>query len=178
MHTSFWDHVAIVSIFYLLIPAVISRLMGFQWGEVGISLPNRTGLKLFAVLFLASIPLSIYGRSIPPEMRSYYPVFPYSSAFDFVLGELAMGITMLAHEAFYRGFLLFPLAKKNEWLAVILQDIPPYTIVHIGKPGIEVPYAFIAGIVFAKMDLKGESFVPSFLLHWLGSAFFDVLCAL
>lgn len=176
IHTSFWEHVAIVSLFYLLIPGVVSRLMGFQWGEVGISLPNRVGIKLFAVLFLASVPLSIYGRSIP-EMRSYYPVFLYSSAFDFVLGELAMGITMLAHEAFYRGFLLFPLAKKNEWLAVILQDIP-YTIVHIGKPGIEVPYAFVAGIIFAKMDLKGESFVPSFLLHWLGSAFFDVLCAL
>ncbi|MDI3474801.1 MAG: hypothetical protein PWQ79_1253 [Thermococcaceae archaeon] len=176
IHTSFWEHVAVVSLFYLLIPAVVSRLMGFQWREVGISLPNKVGIKLFAVLFLASVPLSIYGRSIP-EMRSYYPVFPYSSVFDFVLGELAMGITMLAHEAFYRGFLLFPLAKKNEWLAIILQDIP-YTIVHIGKPGIEVPYAFVAGIIFAKMDLKGESFVPSFLLHWLGSAFFDVLCAL
>ncbi|WP_367883502.1 CPBP family archaeomyxosortase MrtA [Thermococcus peptonophilus] len=151
IHTSFWEHVAIVSLFYLLIPAVVSRLMGFQWGgEVGISLPNKVGIKLFAVLFLASVPLSIYGKSIPPEMRSYYPVFPYSSVFDFILGELAMGITMLAHEAFYRGFLLFPLAKKNEWLAVILQNLPPYTIVHIGKPRIEVPYAFVAGIILQK----------------------------
>jgi membrane protease YdiL (CAAX protease family) len=172
---SFWGHVAVVCVFYLLIPAVVSRFMSFQWGEVGIAWPTRTGLKLFTVLFLASIPLSIYGRGIP-EMRSYYPVFPYSNALDFVLGELAMGFIMLAHEAFYRGFLLFPLAKKNEWLAIVLQDIP-YTLVHIGKPWVEVPYAFVAGLIFAKMDLKGKSFVPSFLLHWLGSAFFDVLCA-
>nr|WP_245250440.1 CPBP family archaeomyxosortase MrtA [Thermococcus stetteri] len=176
IHTSFWQHVAIVSIFYLLIPATISKLMGFRWEELGIAWPNGKGLKLFAVLFLASIPLSIYGGSIP-EMRSYYPVFRYSGPLSFLVGEIGMGIVMLAHEAFYRGFLLFPLAKKNEWLAVILQDIP-YTLVHIGKPGIEVPYAFVAGIIFAKMDLKGKSFVPSFLLHWFGSAFFDVLCAL
>jgi signal transduction histidine kinase len=175
LHTSFWWHVVVVCVFYLIVPAIVSRLMGFHWGELGIAWPTEEGLRLFAVLFLASIPLSLYGRTIP-EMKSYYPVFPYSSAFDFVLGELAMGAVMLAHEAFYRGFLLFPLAKKNEWLAILLQDIP-YTLVHIGKPGIEVPYAFIVGIIFAKIDLKGKSFAPSFLLHWFGSAFFDVLCS-
>ncbi|WP_297549045.1 CPBP family archaeomyxosortase MrtA [Thermococcus sp.] len=173
--STFWGHVAVVLFFYLALPLVISRALGFSRGEVGLTLPRREGLKLFLLLFVLSIPLSIYGARIP-SMRSYYPVFHYSGLTTFLLGELGMGLIMLAHEAFYRGFLLFPLSRKNEWLAIILQDIP-YTIVHIGKPGIEVPYAFIAGIIFAKMDLKGKSFLPSFLLHWLGSAFFDFLCA-
>ena len=172
--STFWGHVAVVLFFYLALPLVISRALGFSWEEVGLTLPRGEGLKLFLLLFVLSIPLSIYGVRIP-SMRNYYPVFHYSGFTTFLLGELGMGLIMLAHEAFYRGFLLFPLARKNEWLAIILQDVP-YTIVHIGKPGIEVPYAFIAGIIFAKMDLKGKSFLPSFLLHWLGSAFFDFLC--
>jgi membrane protease YdiL (CAAX protease family) len=170
----FWDHVLIVLVGYSLIPLVLSIALGFRPDELGLKLPNRKGVKLVLLLLALSIPLSLYGTTIP-SMRNYYPVFPYSGSLTFFLGELGMGLIMLAHEAFYRGFLLFPLAKKNEWIAILLQDIP-YTLVHIGKPGIEIPYAFIAGIIFAKMDLKGESFVPSFLLHWLGSAFFDLLC--
>ncbi len=173
--SSFWGHVLIVLIAYLLVPLAISTLLGFKPFELGLKPPNRKGVKLFLLLFTLSIPLSLYGATIP-SMRNYYPVFPYSSPGSFLLGELGMGLIMLAHEAFYRGFLLFPLAKKNEWLAILLQDVP-YTLVHIGKPGIEVPYAFVAGIIFAKIDLEGESFLPSFLLHWLGSAFFDLLCA-
>ena len=173
--STFWGHVAVVLFFYLALPLVISRALGFSREEVGLNQPGREGLKLFLILFVLSIPLSIYGATIP-SMRNYYPVFHYSSLTTFLLGELGMGLIMLAHEAFYRGFLIFPLARKNEWLAIILQDVP-YTIVHLGKPGIEVPYAFVAGIIFAKMDLKGKSFLPSFLLHWLGSAFFDLLCA-
>ncbi|GAB6135473.1 CPBP family archaeomyxosortase MrtA [Thermococcus prieurii] len=173
---SFWGHVLIVLVAYLLVPLAISTALGFRPEELGLKPPNRKGVKLFLLLFALSIPLSLYGATIP-SMRNYYPVFSYSGPGSFLLGELGMGLIMLAHEAFYRGFLLFPLARKNEWLAIVLQDIP-YTLVHIGKPGIEVPYALVAGIIFAKMDLEGESFLPSFLLHWLGSAFFDVLCVL
>jgi len=172
---SFWGHVLIVLVAYLVIPLAISTALGFRLSELGLKFPNRKGVKLFLLLFALSIPLSIYGTTVP-SMRNYYPVFSYSGPLTFLLGELGMGLIMLAHEAFYRGFLLFPLARKNEWLAIILQNIP-YTVVHIGKPEIEIPYAFIAGIIFAKMDLEGESFLPSFLLHWFGSAFFDVLCA-
>ncbi|WP_297509953.1 CPBP family archaeomyxosortase MrtA [Thermococcus sp.] len=175
VRTTFWGHVAVVLVAYLLVPLLVSTALDYRPEEVGLSKPKRRGLVLFLLLFILSIPLSIYGATIP-SMRNYYPVFPYSGVATFLLGELGMGLIMLAHEAFYRGFLLFPLARKNEWLAVLLQDIP-YTLVHVGKPGIEVPYAFIAGIIFAKMDLEGESFLPSFLLHWLGSAFFDFLCA-
>ncbi|WP_099210671.1 CPBP family archaeomyxosortase MrtA [Thermococcus henrietii] len=173
---SFWEHVAVVLIAYLIVPLAISTALGFRPEELGLRFPNRKGIKLFLLFLALSIPLSLYGATIP-SMRNYYPVFPYSGPGSFLLGELGMGLIMLAHEAFYRGFLLFPLARKNEWLAIVLQDIP-YTLVHLGKPGIEVPYALAAGIIFAKMDLEGESFAPSFLLHWLGSAFFDILCVL
>lgn len=161
-------------IFYLLVPLALGRLLGFTFGEMGIKPPNREGLKWAAILLVSTLPLSIYGATLP-EMKEYYPIFDYSTWWDFALKELMIGVIMLSHEAFYRGILLFPLAKKNEWLGILAQDIP-YALVHFGKPGIEIPYSFVAGIVFAKLDLKGDSFLPSFLLHWVGAVIFDLLC--
>lgn len=125
-------------------------------------------------LFLLTLPISLYASQLE-SFRSYYPLFSYNSWREFLFKELFIGVIMFAHEAFYRGILLFPLAKKNEWLGIIVQNIP-YTLVHIGKPPLEIPYSFIAGIVFAKIDLKSESFLPSFLLHWIGAIVFDILC--
>ncbi len=161
-------------IFYLLVPLASGRLLGFTFGEMGIKPLNREGLKWAAILLVLTLPLSIYGATLP-EMKEYYPIFDYSTWWDFALKELMIGVIMLSHEAFYRGILLFPLAKKNEWLGILAQDIP-YALVHFGKPGIEIPYSFVAGIVFAKLDLKGDSFLPSFLLHWVGAVIFDLLC--
>ncbi|GAB6101925.1 CPBP-Thermo-1 family intramembane metalloprotease [Thermococcus atlanticus] len=173
---SLFEWAAYEALLYILLPLLLARLLGFKPGELGFQPGKREGYRWFAVFFLISIPISLYGTTVP-SMKNYYPIFSYSGWGDFLLKELVVGVMMLAHEAFYRGILLFPLAEKNEWLAIFAQDIP-YTLVHIGKPGIEIPYAFFAGILFAKMDLKGRSFLPSFLLHWLGSAFFDVLCVL
>lgn len=111
------------------------------------------------------------------SFRAYYPIFPYRSAWGFLLGEALIGIGMFAHEAFYRGFLLFPLARKNRRAGIIVQLIP-YVLVHIGKPSLEIPYSLIGGIVFAEIDLRSGSFLPSFLLHWAGAVVFDILCTL
>jgi hypothetical protein len=162
--------------FYFVVPLLLARAIGFERNELGVGIGKRTAYMWALVLFILTVPLSLYGTTIP-AMKEYYPIFEYSGWGDFILKELAVGLIMFSHEAFYRGILLFPLARKNEWLGILAQDVP-YALVHIGKPGIEVPYSFVAGIIFAKLDLKGESFVPSFLLHWLGSVLFDLLCVL
>ncbi|ASJ12372.1 CPBP family archaeomyxosortase MrtA [Thermococcus thioreducens] len=163
-------------LFYFASPLLLASLLGFKPAELGVKVGKKEGYELALILFLLTIPLSLYGTTVP-SMKEYYPIFEYSGWGDFLLKELAIGVIMFSHEAFYRGFMLFPLARKNEWLGILAQDIP-YTLVHIGKPGIEVPYSFVAGIVFAKIDLKSGSFLPSFLLHWFGSLLFDILCVL
>lgn len=162
-------------IFFIVLPLFVAKLMGFDAGELGFRIGKGGGYRWALILLIATVPLSIYGTTVP-SMKEYYPIFSFSGPFDFLLKELAMGAIMLANEAFYRGLLLMPLAERNRWLAILAQDVP-YTLAHIGKPGIEVPYSFVAGIVFSWLDLESGSFLPSFLLHWLGSAFFDVLCA-
>ena len=161
-------------LFYVAIPLLAGRVVGFGMEELGFRRGKWPGYRWAFVLFVATVPLSLYGTTVS-EMRNYYPIFEYSGWGDFFVKELAVGVIMFAHEAFFRGALLFPLAKRNGWLAILAQDVP-YAFAHIGKPGIEVPYSFVAGIIFARIDLESESFLPSFLLHWLGSVLFDVLC--
>ncbi|AHF80379.1 CPBP family archaeomyxosortase MrtA [Thermococcus paralvinellae] len=161
-------------LFYVFLPLITTYLLGFKPNELGFKIGRREGYIWAFVLFLITLPLSIYASRMG-SFRNFYPIFSYSSWGDFVFKELLVGAIMFAHEAFYRGILLFPLAKKNEWLGILAQNIP-YTLIHIGKPPLEVPYSFIAGIVFAKMDLKSESFLPSFFLHWIGAVIFDILC--
>ncbi|ASI98422.1 CPBP family archaeomyxosortase MrtA [Thermococcus celer] len=163
-------------LFYLVLPFLLALLLGFKPRELGMKVGKRGGYRWALVLFLLTVPLSLYGTRIP-SMKNYYPIFGYSGWGDFLLKELAMGVIMLSNEAFYRGFMLFPLAERNEWLGIIAHDVP-YALAHIGKPWVEVPYSFIAGIVFAKLDMESESFLPSFLLHWFGSALFDLLCVI
>ncbi|WP_324735759.1 CPBP family archaeomyxosortase MrtA [Thermococcus sp. SY098] len=161
-------------LFYVILPLTAAYLLGFKPNKLGFKIGKREGYIWAFALFIATLPLSIYASRIE-SFRSFYPIFSYSSWGDFIFKELLIGAIMFAHEAFYRGILLFSLAEKNEWLGILLQNIP-YTLIHIGKPTLEIPYSFIAGIIFAKMDLKSESFLPSFLLHWIGAVAFDVLC--
>lgn len=162
-------------LWYFTIPLAISIALGFRLDELGIKLPDDNW-QAFSLLFLLALLLSLAGLRVS-SMVNYYPNFAYSNWAEFLRKELVMGIVMFTHEAFFRGFLLFPLAREKEWWGIVAQDIP-YAIVHIGKPLIEVPYSLAAGLLFGWMDLKGKSFLQSFLLHWLGSAFFDFLCAL
>jgi len=162
------------TLFYVLIPLAMAHVLGFKINELGFKIGRKEGYNWTLALFLLTLPISLYASQLE-SFRSYYPLFSYNSWREFLFKELFIGVIMFAHEAFYRGILLFPLAKKNEWLAIIVQNIP-YTLVHIGKPPLEIPYSFIAGIVFAKIDLKSESFLPSFLLHWIGAIVFDILC--
>ncbi|AEC51319.1 hypothetical protein PNA2_0403 [Pyrococcus sp. NA2] len=171
---SFRDWILSLLLFYLLIPGIVFKILKIPLKDLGFKMPKSFRSTL--VLLLFSIILSFIG-TLFPEMKNYYPRFTYSTPLDFLFYELLFGLIMFAHEAFFRGFLLFPLARKNKILGIILQDIP-YTIIHVGKPTMEIPYAFVAGVIFAMIDLKEESIGPSFIVHWLGSAFFDVLCAI
>jgi membrane protease YdiL (CAAX protease family) len=162
--------------FYMIIPLIISAGLRFSHKELGIRIPSRHGWWLTGIFLFLAVLLAVGGTLIP-SMVSYYPRFYMNSWLDFIKGELIMGVIMLTHETFFRGFLLFPLAGKDKKLAILIQDIP-YTLVHIGKPAVEVPYSFFAGLVFGWLDVESDSFLPSFLVHWVGSAFFDLLCVL
>ncbi|MEE8402731.1 MAG: CPBP family intramembrane glutamic endopeptidase, partial [Candidatus Hydrothermarchaeaceae archaeon] len=72
-------------------------------------------------------------------------------------------------------YLLFSLDKAVGRAPAILLHAIPYMLVHIGKPPLEVPYSFFAGLLFGYLALKTRSILPSFLVHFLGSAGFELM---
>ena len=135
---------------------------------IGLNWINRKDLIIVFLLLLFSLPLSFYATKLP-DFRNYYlnkPLTPIA-IFDRAFG-------LFVTELFFRGFLLFGFSKKFDKWSIIIQDIP-YALFHIGKPILELPYSALGGLVFGSINYRSKSFLPSFLLHAIGSEIFIIL---
>jgi len=167
---------------YVLIPLLALWLVrrDLKLGDVGLSLGNRrsTAAVTLGLLSVAVI-MALVGLGFP-SMTRYYPIWGTGGSVrpvGFALNEMVISVVMFAGEFFFRGVILFTLAKRSFWGAVIFQSLP-YAFLHLGKPSVEVPYSLVAGIVFGWADLRSRSILPSWLTHSLGSALFDALVIL
>jgi len=136
--------------------------------NIGLNKIDKRDLLTVFLLLILSLPLSFFAAHFS-DFRAYYlkrPLTPIG-IFDRFFG-------MFATELFFRGFLLFGLSKRFGKWSIILQDIP-YTLMHIGKPFLEIPYSAIAGIIFGSINYRSKSFLPSFLLHAIGSEIFIIM---
>jgi membrane protease YdiL (CAAX protease family) len=80
--------------------------------------------------------------------------------------ELSYGFYFFCWEWFFRGFLLFGLARGCGRWAILLQAVP-FGFLHWGKPVPEVIGSFAAGLILGEVALRARSFLPCFALHWL-----------
>lgn len=87
--------------------------------------------------------------------------------------ELSYGFYFFCWEWFFRGFLLFGLARGCGGWAVLLQAIP-FGFLHWGKPVAELLGSFVAGVVLGALALRAGSFLPCFALHWLVAVGLDL----
>lgn len=115
-----------------------------------------------------------------PEFRSsvfgrYPGVSPWSAApLAMAYAEASYGMYLFCWEFFFRGYLLFGLARSIGWVAVLVQAAA-FAVLHYGKPGIEVAGSFGAGVVLGIIALNAKSFLPCFVLHWAAALSFDFL---
>jgi membrane protease YdiL (CAAX protease family) len=149
-------------------------------GEVGLTLGNRRKtLVTTAMLLSLAVAMSLIGLLFP-SMTQYYPIWQTGTDVttgEFLYEETIIAIMMFCGEFFYRGLVLFTLAKRSFWGAILLQSLP-YAFLHLGKPMIEVPYSLVAGIIFGWANLRSGSMLPSWITHFVGSALFDALILL
>ncbi|NIM46668.1 MAG: CPBP family intramembrane metalloprotease [Candidatus Aenigmarchaeota archaeon] len=136
--------------------------------NIGLNSIDRKDLLTILLLLILSLPLSFFAANLS-DFRAYYLTRPLTpiGIFDRFFG-------MFVGELFFRGFLLFGLSKRFGKWSIVLQDIP-YTLAHIGKPFLEIPYSAIGGIVFGTINYRSKSFLPSFLLHAIGSEIFIII---
>ncbi len=136
--------------------------------DIGLNPIDKKDLLMVLLLLLLSLPLS-FSAAYLPDFRSYYLRHSLTPT-----GIFNRAFRMFIIELFFRGFLLFILSKRFGKISIILQDIP-YIFLHIGKPFLEIPYSAIAGIIFGHINYRSKSFLPSFLLHAIGSEIFIIM---
>jgi uncharacterized protein len=149
---------------YFLLPAMTVVLMGGRLSDYGLTIQGvGRHVLLYGALFGAMLPL-IVAVSFTQAFQNYYPFYEYvgESRRGFLLWESMYAVQFVVLEFFFRGFLLFSLARYIGVYAVFVMVIP-YCMVHFGKPFAEVLAAIPAGVLLGYLALKTRSI-------WLGAA--------
>jgi membrane protease YdiL (CAAX protease family) len=149
---------------YFLLPAMTVLLSGGRLTECGLLFRGiGRSVPIYGALYLAMLPL-IVAVSFTQAFQNYYPFYEYAreSRGGFLLWESMYAVQFVVLEFFFRGFLLFSLARYVGVYAIFVMVIP-YCMVHFGKPFAEVLAAIPAGVLLGYLALKTRSI-------WLGAA--------
>jgi membrane protease YdiL (CAAX protease family) len=164
---------------------------------------RRQGWGWVGIAWIGMLPLLVYTAS-RPEFRIYYGrslaqplAFGAPYAFSQIMTphlypaglayyEIMTGFYLFCWEFFFRGFLLFGLARAK-FLgpvgAIIVQAIP-FALLHwslvpwASKPPLEIASAVVGGLALGALAWRTRSFLYGFLIHWAISATLDFLLIL
>ncbi len=152
---------------YFLLPILVIRFVYREKLKTfGFVLPpGIKWLLLCIAFFLFTVPW-IYAASLSPSFLKKYPF--YSQAADswlqFLIWEGAYGLQFVALEFFFRGFLLFALARSFGSQAIFIMVLP-YMMIHFSKPLFEAFSSILIGILFGTLALKTRSIFGGVLIH-------------
>ena len=115
---------------------------GFSFGDWRWWLPR---VALFAFLAIGMV---VFVSYLSPDMRRAYPLMREARESLTALAryELSLGWYMLGWEFFFRGFLLFGLAKRGDVRLAILVQAIPFHILHQHKPELEMAASFVGAL--------------------------------
>jgi len=111
-----------------------------------------------AITVLIGIPV-LYIGSLFSSVGQYY-----TQPFDYYSFLTQMVPLLFAWEYLLRGFLLFGLKEKFKEASILIQMVP-FTLLHLGKPEIEILMCIPMGIWFGYIAYRGKSFWPAFIIH-------------
>lgn len=173
-HQHGWAHLSAV-VLLLLVPLTVCRLAeGWGLRELGFRLRGAgPELRLVVALWLAFVPV-IWLVSGTEGFARMYPRFPpaETDARLFFLYEGFYLVKWISWEFFFRGFMLFGFRRDFGARAVLLSTIP-YTLVHWGKPELEMFSALLGGLVLCFIALRSRSIWPGVFLHFMVAATMD-----
>ena len=158
-------------VLYLAVPLVITVLLFRDSpADYGLRFGNwRLGLALTAACILLTAPILWLVVHASVEMQDYYrgqaAGLPWNTLVDRV-----------GWEFFFRGWLLFGLARRFGAEAIWLQAVP-FALAHVGKPEVETLSTIFGGFAFGWVAWKTRSFFWPFLIHWFVASFTIVLAA-
>ena len=186
----------ILALFFL--PIVVIIAMGEEPSDFGLAFADSRSVRLTAALLYIGLLVLLVPMSRVERFQDYYPLFKqfnhypifdrYMHVHSFgefaehsikalIYGWVSYGLYMFCWEFFFRGYLLFGMARTIGWSAVLVQSIA-FGLLHWRKPMPEFLASFPAGIILGFLALKAKSFLPGFVLHWAAVITFDILVLL
>jgi membrane protease YdiL (CAAX protease family) len=171
-----WHVSTVFSLF--VVPAVVLMLMRAAPGEFGLRWgAARVWGPYLALYFAVTAPVLLLASRLP-SVQAYYPQCGQVRVEPGLWPVLILSYAcyFFAWEFFFRGFLLFALARRFGAYAIVLQTVP-FCLMHLNKPQAEVWAAIIAGLALGLMAYRGRSFLPCAFLHWLCAAAVELLTA-
>lgn len=170
---------AFKSISYVAIPVWLilkvwkdsPRDYGFRWHH------SKPTYALYAVMILGAMALAALASNFPAFVHKY-PMFKLAHVGPtfFWVWELAYGFQFACLEFFFRGVVLFVLAKRFGHLAIFI-GILPYSMIHFTKPALETVASIAGGIALGTLSLRTRSIYGGILAHCMIAWCMDV-CAL
>lgn len=148
--------------------------------DYGFTLGDKKFGIITSLIFLAVMIVTVWIVSGSPAFAATYPqggIKVRESFTIFILYELCILFYMLGWEFFWRGYMLFGLKSKFGYYSVFIQMIP-FFILHKGKPEIELFASIFAGLILGIQALRSNSFIYSWILHWLVMVFIDGISVL
>lgn len=138
---------------------------------------EREVWKIYAGFYVLMVPI-VFAASFLPGFQHTYPFGDVARISPMVMAqyEVLYGIQFLGVEAFFRGWLLFAVARYIGHHAIFVMMLP-YVMIHFGKPPLEAFAAIFAGVALGWLALESKTFIHGFLLHWAVAITMDV-CAI
>ena len=152
---------------YFLLPALcIKWVLRARIVDFGLSTRHQPGVwKLYLGMLALVLPLA-FAVSFTEAFQRTYPKYPNAavSLWGFAAWEFIYALQFFLLEFFFRGFLLFSLARHMGSVAIFVMVVP-YAMIHFGKPPAECIGSVIAGIALGTIALRTRSIYGGVLVH-------------
>jgi membrane protease YdiL (CAAX protease family) len=152
-----------------LVPALAAKpMLGHGPGDLGLGVGDwRRGLPLLAVGITAALAIG-YRSATSPDLAAVYPLGAVSLApTAFAAHMTAYLVYYAGFEFHYRGFLLLGLREHLGAGAANLLQAGLATLVHLGKPHVELAAVIPASLLFGWVALRTRSIWYAVAIHWV-----------
>jgi membrane protease YdiL (CAAX protease family) len=165
---------------YGLLPWLCMRLcLHRPLRDFGVRLiESRGALLTYACMLLVIMPCVLYASTTQAFLRTYPKCAAAGDSLDqLVIWELAYGLQFLMLEVFFRGFMIFALARVFGSLAIFVMVVP-YAMIHLGKPLPECLGSILAAVALGTIALRTGSIWGGVAVHCFVAWSMDVLALL
>jgi len=135
------------------------REFGFRFPEN----PRRT-FVLTTLVFVVLAPfMFVFAHQV--SFTDFYVLGGISPLTFIIVSVLLSAVYYAVEEFLFRGVLFWGLWRRigvhSYWVTSVL-----FALLHLHKPSAEVPFAFVASLLFCYLSRESKSFIPAAVVHF------------